>query len=456
MLNYEDFDEFFLKLYKPIRLLGKGAFGSVWLCQTTEREIAVKVVPRNKFSTAHEDLAIAEAQLMEKLDHENIVKFIRLRETQKFVCCEIELLRGGSLKDRLTERFSESDAACVMKALFSALSYIHAKEIVHRDIKPENILFANSDLASLKLVDFGLSGKLTTDYTLDDQCGTLLFMAPEQAKNKNYSDAVDIWSCGIILYILLTGKHPLYTPGDDRASYFKKLENPAWEYPDGFPALAKDLFQHLVDPNPVNRYTAENALKHPWITRKLDANIPLTYAEQLRMYQTQERMRILTSAVVFMAALNHFSGRVYGPYNSLISEKNERDELKISLTGDTTDESLEHKYSMLNYKTDNPSKIEDPSLIAKEKIHEAELKLHLLSPRRLDKSLKVPHQLPLPVRKTLSSGSLYKESLKKELQVHITSNKVSKTPTARSSITSSPRSTMTNFTAYVKSRLNQS
>ena len=451
MLNYEDFDEFFLKLYSPIKLLGKGAFGSVWLCQTADREIAVKVVQRNKFSKVYEDLAIAEAQLMEKLDHENIVKFIRLKETEKFVCCEIELLRGGSLKDRLTERFSESDAATVMKALFSALSYIHAKEIVHRDIKPENILFANSDLNSLKLVDFGLSGKLTTDYTLDDKCGTLLFMAPEQAKNKNYSDAVDIWSCGIILYILLTGRHPLYSPEDDRASYFKKLENPVWEYPDDFPALAKDLFQHLLDPNPVNRYTAENALKHPWITRKLDASIPLTYAEQLRMYQTHEKMRTLMSAVVFIAALNHFSGRVYGPYKNLISEINKRTELKINFT---TDESTEYPASILssNSDSDSSAKIQDARLIAKEKIHEAEIKLQMLSPRRLDKSLKVP----LPVRKTHSSGNLYKESLKKELQVHITSNnKVSKTPTARSTTTSSPRSTITNFSAYVKSRLNQ-
>lgn len=453
MLNYEDFDEFFLKLYKPIRLLGKGAFGSVWLCQTADCEIAVKVVQRNKLSKAHEDLAIAEAQLMEKLDHENIVKFIRLRETEKFVCCEIELLRGGSLKDRLTQRFSESDAATVMKALFNALSYIHAKEIVHRDIKPENILFANSDLSSLKLADFGLSGKLTTDYTLDDQCGTILFMAPEQAKNKNYSDAVDIWSCGIILYILLTGKHPLYTPGDDRASYFKKLENPVWEYPDDFPQLAKDLFQHLVDPNPVNRYTAQNALKHPWITRKLDANIPLTYAEQLRMYQTHEKMRNLMSAVVFIAAVNHFSGRVYGPYRELISELNTRTELKISLTTDTTCESIEHTNLMLSSQTDSSSKSEDAWLIAKEKIQEAELKLNVQTPRRSDKTLKVP----LPVRKTHSSGSLFKESLKKDLQVNLTSNnKSSKTPTARLTPTSSPRSTMTNFTAYTKSRLNQS
>lgn len=113
-----------------------------------------------------------------------------------------------------------------MKNLMNAVFYVHSKDYIHRDIKPENILFTDKhDLNSLRLIDFGLSavypGMINEE--ISDKVGTLLFMAPEQTDYTSYTKKVDIWACGIIMYFMLTGKHPYHTKGDTKTSYMAKL-----------------------------------------------------------------------------------------------------------------------------------------------------------------------------------------------------------------------------------------
>lgn len=145
-----------------------------------------------------------------------------------------------------------------------------------------------NDNSTLKLIDFGLSAKYnnTQAITFHDKVGTEIYMAPEVFANSEYSKVykfnvfqyVDLWSIGLIMYITIAAKHPLYENGDDLEIYLKKLKNPNWNFPPHFSKLAQSLFLKLVKANPLERYTAKEALGHPWITRK-PGMIPLTYTE---------------------------------------------------------------------------------------------------------------------------------------------------------------------------------
>lgn len=137
----------------------------------------------------------------------------------------MEIIKGGSLRQLMNvkKKFSELEASTILKSLLSAVEHVHQKNYVHRDLKPENILINNeNDLSSVKLADFGLSAsfRLNTAYSLNEKMGTLLFMAPEQTKNYSYGKVIiiklkflqriDMWACGVVMYMLIEGKHPLY------------------------------------------------------------------------------------------------------------------------------------------------------------------------------------------------------------------------------------------------------
>ena len=178
-----------------------------------------------------------------------------------------------------------------MKSLLEGVAYVHARDIIHRDLKPDNILLANADLnnPSVKIVDFGLSAEQNYRNRHNEKAGTPIYMAPEQITKKNYSKKVDLWACGIIAYQLLAcGQHPLHVPGD--LYYYKKLasidEKPIdWFFPENFSPLAKDFFSNLCTYPPTKRYDAVTALKHPWITRKVGDEIPLSHQDTIAMYE---------------------------------------------------------------------------------------------------------------------------------------------------------------------------
>ncbi|EGR32888.1 protein kinase domain protein [Ichthyophthirius multifiliis] len=219
----------------------------------------------------------------------------------------MELIKGGSLAQLIQYRknnnikFEESDIAQIMKSIMQGLVYIHQKNIVHKDLKPENILIDNiNNLSSVKIADFGLSSvfSLWTTDGLTQICGTLLYMAPEVfAHRRAYSKVlliyiflqntniqqIDLWSCAIIIYNLLdNGNHPFYIKNVDTTEIFKeKLQNPEWNFPVHFSILAKNLIQKLTLLNPIERYSAFQALQHPFITRKLDDQVPLTFNEKI-------------------------------------------------------------------------------------------------------------------------------------------------------------------------------
>jgi calcium/calmodulin-dependent protein kinase I len=206
-----------IKRYYEIKeKLGTGSFAVVKRAvrKSDGKEFAVKVIKKQKLTKEELDIVHDEVEIMQKINHQHCVKLYEMFETPKRLYMVMELLTGGELFDRIVAKqsFSEKEAAEVIKHVTGAIAHIHKIGIVHRDLKPENLLYLNKDGDSpIKITDFGLA-KFRPNNSVDmhTACGTPGYVAPEVLKNENYTKAVDMWSLGVILYILLCGFPPFY------------------------------------------------------------------------------------------------------------------------------------------------------------------------------------------------------------------------------------------------------
>ncbi|EER08814.1 Calcium-dependent protein kinase, putative, partial [Perkinsus marinus ATCC 50983] len=211
---------------------------------------------------------------MKMLDHPNIIKLFETLRDHRNIILVMELCTGGELFDRIIEvgHFTEVQAAIVMQQILRAIYYMHENHIMHRDLKPENFLFSTKEpleKSCLKLIDFGLSTKFGKDDTMTTKAGTPYYVAPQVLGGK-YNEACDLWSCGVIMYILLCGYPPFYGETDADVLTKVRLGNYTFNAADwkGVSEDAKDLIRKLLKINPKDRYTAEQALNHIWVRNK--------------------------------------------------------------------------------------------------------------------------------------------------------------------------------------------
>jgi calcium-dependent protein kinase len=211
------------------------------------------------------------------VDHPNIIKFYEVYEDLQYIHLVMELCTGGELFEQLIRkgRYSESEAAKLMYSLLHAVTHLHSLDIAHRDLKPENIILSTKEEDSdIKIIDFGLAKKFLED---EEQMNTLIgssyYVAPE-VLSRNYGLSCDVWSCGVILYMLLAGKPPF--DGDNEIEVFKAILNakvsisgPEWEEAS---EEAKDLTLLLLNPDCKTRITAQQALDHPWLGKRSEKN----------------------------------------------------------------------------------------------------------------------------------------------------------------------------------------
>jgi len=257
--------------YKFGKEIGKGGFSVVYKAteRATGKKYAIKRIQKDEEGVDIE-LLKREIYIMKKVDHPNILKLFEVYEDEDYFFLVLELVEGLELFDKIVDRgnYSEKDAANIVKQILEAVKYLHDEDIVHRDLKPENLLSAGEGEAEVvKVADFGFA-KNFGEEKLVTSCGSPGYVAPEVLTEESYTNAVDMWSVGVIIYILLSGYPPFYDESPPKI--FKKIteakydfDDPVW---DDISDLAKDLIRKLLVKDPSERLSAKKCLKHPWIT----------------------------------------------------------------------------------------------------------------------------------------------------------------------------------------------
>lgn len=226
-----------------------------------------------------------EIEILRTVDHPNIIRLVDVFEDEKYLHLVQELCTGGELFERIIKKtqsreghYSEADAARIIRKILSAIEYCHTvHNICHRDLKPENFLFLTHDEdAELKIIDFGLSRFEDAGESMRTRVGTPYYIAPE-VLSRNYDKSCDMWSIGVICYILLCGFPPFY--GDTDQEIFASVRRGHFDFPlpewDEISDEAKDFVTCLLRLNPQLRPTVTEALQHPWLTRTHDPNTVL-------------------------------------------------------------------------------------------------------------------------------------------------------------------------------------
>ena len=262
--------------YHKIKLLGQGSFGTVYLVKNKKLNnyFAMKIIEKSSNDEEKEDEIKNEINILRKLDHPNILKINDFFSTKKEYFLITEFCPEGELFYEIKNfaPFDEALAGWYMKQILSAVNYCHKSKIIHRDLKPENILIYQRNkkgFNSIKIIDFGTA--ILFNKKDKNLAGSIYYLAPEIiSKNRKYTEKCDIWSCGIIMYILLTGKPPFN--GDSDEEILKKiLQNhlDLEKYPWSVISLkAKDLIKKLLETDTKKRITAEEALNHEWFKCK--------------------------------------------------------------------------------------------------------------------------------------------------------------------------------------------
>ena len=307
------------KKYKIISTIGSGAFGKVYKVENIimNQIRAMKVVKKDSINFQDDKKQfLKEIEMLMNLDHPNIIKIFEYYVDDLNYYVIMEFAEGGELYEQINKlkNFKEKHAAIIMQQLLSAVCYMHSKGIVHRDIKPENIMLESksSEDLSIKLIDFGTSNFIKNNQHLSMKIGTPYYIAPEVLK-KSYGYECDIWSLGVILYMLLSGTPPF--DGFDDQSILQKvkigkysLEGESWELISN---EAKDLIKKMLTYSPEKRINAEDALKHEWfkkflkfkntnthnpLTKEVMSHISAVPFENLRKFNARQKIQRATIA----------------------------------------------------------------------------------------------------------------------------------------------------------------
>ena len=291
---------------KFVKEIDQGAFGKVINVHDIKNnlDLAIKVINKSGANSQLIKQMKEEIFILKNLNHENIVKFYGCSETNNQLLIKMEYIKYGTLSQwmRNNHKISEDQASLVIGKVLSAVEYIHSMHICHRDIKPENIMISKeNDLSSIKIIDFGLSAHHFNYLSNNEYCGTFIYMAPEQIEKKLYSFSVDIWSIGILMYMLLNnGKHPFYNKHDKKSDFINKIRSCKLHFINKMSYMAKNLNYKLCEPNPSWRYSANLAIKHPWITRNPKDEIPLTFNEILNKNNSKKNASAIIMISIFL------------------------------------------------------------------------------------------------------------------------------------------------------------
>uniref|UniRef100_A0A3P9H8K5 calcium/calmodulin-dependent protein kinase n=1 Tax=Oryzias latipes TaxID=8090 RepID=A0A3P9H8K5_ORYLA len=315
--------------YQLYEELGKGAFSVVRRCVklSTGQEYAAKIINTKKLSARDHQKLEREARICRLLKHPNIVRLHDSISEEGFHYLLFDLVTGGELFEDIVAReyYSEADASHCIQQILEAVLHCHQMGVVHRDLKPENLLLASKcKNAAVKLADFGLAIEVQGDQQAwFGFAGTPGYLSPEVLRKEAYGKPVDIWACGVILYILLVGYPPFWD--EDQHKLYQQIKAGAYDFPspewDTVTPEAKNLINQMLTINPVKRITAQEALKHPWVCQRS------TVASMMHRQETVEclkkfnarrklKVRLISPPLLFSECSSdvcHWCGAVLGP-----------------------------------------------------------------------------------------------------------------------------------------------
>jgi len=294
--------------YKRGKTLGEGAFSVVIEAtkKSSGESFAVKVVTKSKLTKEDEIALKDEIQVLGDLKHPHIIRLYDVYEEKDFWYLVTEKMMGGELFDRIVSKsfYNEKEARDVCKILFESIGFCHQHSVAHRDLKPENLLLRSEENDSeIKIADFGFAKKVLTPNSLTTQCGTPGYVAPEILEGLPYDTQSDMWSLGVIVYILLGGYPPFIE--QNQRELFRKIRKGQYEFHEEYwgsvSADAKDLISSLLTVKPSKRLTAQDALNHKWMQadasvlagQSLDANLT-----ELRKYNAKRKFKAAVNAVI--------------------------------------------------------------------------------------------------------------------------------------------------------------
>ncbi|KAL4492576.1 hypothetical protein ABPG72_007689 [Tetrahymena utriculariae] len=301
-----------LDSYTIGKVIGEGGFGTVCLVRhkTTQIDRAMKMIPKKKLNKTEEDKLFEELAILRQIDHPCIVKVFEHFQDEKYHYLISEYCTGGELFERIKDvsPFTEKVAAGYMKQILSAISYCHINNIVHRDLKPENILFdSKATNSNLKVIDFGASTKFDHNEKLTKRIGTPFYVAPEILTKKPYDEKCDVWSLGVIMYILLCGYPPFW--GQTDQEIYEKVKKGKFEFYDedwaDRSSDSKDLITKMLQYDPKERISATEAYAHPWILSNVHVE-PLNdnMMKKLSQFAAKNKLRIAILNLMANQVLN--------------------------------------------------------------------------------------------------------------------------------------------------------
>ncbi|XP_046141034.1 calcium/calmodulin-dependent protein kinase type II delta 2 chain isoform X8 [Osmia bicornis bicornis] len=325
--------------------LGKGAFSVVRRCvqKSTGHEFAAKIINTKKLTARDFQKLEREARICRKLQHQNIVRLHDSIQEENYHYLVFDLVTGGELFEDIVARefYSEADASHCIQQILESVHHCHHNGVVHRDLKPENLLLASKAKgAVVKLADFGLAIEVQGEaQAWFGFAGTPGYLSPEVLKKEPYGKPVDIWACGVILYILLVGYPPFWD--EDQHRLYAQIKAGSYDYPspewDTVTPEAKNLINQMLTVNPSKRITASEALKHPWICQRERVASVVHRQETvdcLKKFNARRKLKV--AILTTMLATRNFSSKYDAQGRSIITKKGDGSQVKESTDSSTT------------------------------------------------------------------------------------------------------------------------
>ena len=346
--------------YKIIRKLGEGMFSTVKLAthSLTGEKVAIKILEKTRISKAEDKERInREISILKKLSHFNISKLYQVVETKLNIYLIQEYIEGKDFMEYLKKKgkLKEIEACKFYHQLISGLQYIHQCGIAHRDFKPENILLTNNNTI-LKIIDFGLSNSYKKNQLLSTACGSPCYVPPEMVKEESYEGTLcDIWSSGIILYLMLCGKLPFYHEEND--IMYEQILSGKFELPSYLSNNAKDILTKILEVEPRKRIKFEEIKSHPWfnlidknclVHKGININEDIIPVDE-EIIQKMEKIGFNKMEVRFNI-LKNFHNKVTTVYDLLLKQKIENGNKSIAdLNSDLFDEYINNKKNKIAF-----------------------------------------------------------------------------------------------------------